>query len=155
MTVIDTVFSFLSKKVNVRGISMLIALVIAISGSVMIYKGIKDEGAIDIKSPFVSGQLRSGFVGVVLIFLASAICITGLMTRGERPRQKIKLRKGDMELEWDGDLYYWNESRNILDIVDSITQMVLKEGTAISTDANVLHMTANNANSADAQKARG
>ena len=98
----------------------------------MIYKGIKDEGSIDIKSTFVSGQLKSGFVGVVLIFLSSVITITGLMNKGYPPKQKLKIRKGDMELEWEGDLYYWNESKNILDVISAITEQVLDESATSS-----------------------
>ncbi len=88
-------------KMNTQSISMLIALVIVISGIIMVILQIRDEGLIDIKSSIVSGQVKSGLVGISLIFLGVFVVIFGLALR---KRTKIEITKGDMKVSYSGHI---------------------------------------------------
>ncbi len=44
------------------------------------------------------------------------------------PRQSIKIRRGDTTFEWEGDLFYWNESRNILEVVTGMINLTFGKG---------------------------
>jgi hypothetical protein len=108
------------RKANPKASAMLIAFGLMLAGSVMIFREIKDEGAIDIKAPFITGKAKSGFVGVILVFGSITVCVATLHYRVKelaiRKRsslQTIKYRKGDVELEWRGALDYWRDAEHV------------------------------------------
>ena len=55
---------YILRRFNVKAAAMLISLIFCVAGIVMILMGIKDQGVIDLKTPFISGQAKSGFVGM-------------------------------------------------------------------------------------------
>jgi hypothetical protein len=114
----------LARKLNVRSAALMIAAMMVLFGCLMVKQGLRDDGAIDIRSPFLSGQVKSGFVGVLLVFMGMVITTTVVLRHRppSTPRQSIKVRNGSRSLEWDGDLYYWNERRNILDLIAMMTE---------------------------------
>src|SRR5262245_50421730 len=68
----------LLRKINTKAFAMNGALLLIIAGIFMILKGIKDQGSIDLKAPFLTGKVESGFVGISLI-VASVFIIIGTL----------------------------------------------------------------------------
>ncbi len=93
----------------------------------MIVMGIKDEGTIDFASPFLSGVAKSGFVGVLLLFCSVFISIGALhyrsreiTKRDSQSNQTIRIKFGDKELEWKGNLTHWNDSHHIRKLLQEL-----------------------------------
>ena len=80
-----------------------IALLLTFFGCMMIFLGIRDQGFIDIKATFVEGRVESGLVGVLLIFASAVICVMSLRAFDKPAR--IKIQRGDFQLEWEGHLH--------------------------------------------------
>lgn len=95
------VFQQLIERVNVQFGAIVVALVFGLSGSAMIFRGIKAEGAIDVKTAFVEGRVKSGMVGVLLVFCSLLIVLTTVIVHRKR-EQTISLKRGDQEVSWKG-----------------------------------------------------
>jgi len=91
---------YILNRLNVKAIAMLICVLLVIGGGLMIFTGIKDDGFIDVKSPFLTGQVKSGFVGVMLIFCAVVVLVGSLYTR--KSRHEFTIKKGQSEFHWKG-----------------------------------------------------
>jgi hypothetical protein len=89
----------LLKKINSRAVAMLIAVILAVSGIVMIFNQITDQGMIDIKSPVLSGKLTSGFVGMFLIFFSVLISAITLKT-SICTNQEVTIKNGKNEISY-------------------------------------------------------
>jgi len=87
-------------RINVKSVSLLVAILMIMSGIFMIMLGIKDDGFVDIKSALVNGQIKSGFVGVILVFFGTLIVMTTLMTR--RGLHKVTIKNGKNTINWEG-----------------------------------------------------
>ena len=87
-------------KINARAVGMFLGFLLCVAGILMIFAGIKDDGFVDVKTPFVTGQARSGFVGLLLIFCATVIAVCSLLA--PRGRHKLSIREGDRVVTWEG-----------------------------------------------------
>ena len=105
---------------------------------------IKDEGFIDIKSSILSGHIKSGFVGITLIFLGVLI---SLFCIAINRKTKVEISKGDMKVTYFGPI---NQSilRSIVE--DTCNRLFDKKyiGNLVDTPKQD---GANKANSADAK----
>jgi hypothetical protein len=112
--------------VSTRAAAMGIAFLLAACGCAMIFAGIRDQGAIDIKTPFITGQAKSGFVGVLLVF-ASVVITVVLAASGRKPlkNQKIKVRSGGMQIEWEGELRRWDEAQHVAELLKAARLSVM------------------------------
>lgn len=91
---------YIVTRLNVKAIGMLICLLLVMGGALMIFTGIKDDGFIDVRSPFLTGQAKSGFVGVLLIFCAVIIVVGSMYTR--KSCHEFTIKKGGSEVHWKG-----------------------------------------------------
>ncbi|RUR32665.1 hypothetical protein [Vreelandella nanhaiensis] len=123
----------LNRKLNVLNFSMGLAIFLGVIGEIMIFLGIKDEGSIDFSAPFATGQAKTGFVGISLIFCSMIISIGTLRykalettKRRSDTEQSIKVKNGDIEIEWKGNLVHWNDSHHVRKLLDEIMSSVVK-----------------------------
>jgi hypothetical protein len=97
------------RKLNAKAFAMFGALLLICTGSFMIFKGIKDQGSIDLKAPFLTGKVESGFVGITLIVAAVFIILAVLYYRAAElknyPKQSVTVRRGRVDVKWEGALY--------------------------------------------------
>jgi len=75
-----------------RGISTILGCFIATVGMIATFLDIKGQGFIDIKSPFISGQVSSGHIGVILLFLGVFLTTVTLCVPGAA-KHKIEVTK--------------------------------------------------------------
>lgn len=68
---IDTII----EKFNTRGLSMLSAIILIISGIYMCFHDLKATGKIDLKTTFVEGQIETGSLGLMAMFLGVFIIL--------------------------------------------------------------------------------
>ena len=130
-------------KINVKSASLLISFVTIVSGIIMVILQIKDEGFIDIKSAVISGQIKSGFVGITLIFLGVVICLFCISFRG---KTKLEVSKGDMKVSFSGAITH-SILRNFIN--DAFCRFL---GEELNTKEGILNdPMANKANAADAK----
>jgi hypothetical protein len=137
-------FDVLLRKANPKAFAMVFAFGLLLTGAAMIFQGIKDEGAIDIKAAFITGQVKSGFVGVLLIFGSIIVCVATLhyrvkelATQKRSTIQTIKCRKGDVELEWRGPLDYWTEAEHVERLLGHIAGEIMAPHTPQITPARM------------------
>lgn len=93
---------WLKGKLNLKAGDIFSSFYLGISGVVMIFMGIQDVGFIDLKTPFITGQAKSGFVGMLLIFSSVVIVICSLFTR--KSKHKLSIRKGGFVINWEGSV---------------------------------------------------
>lgn len=82
-----------------KTIAMLAALALLVAGVVMVFSGIRDEGFIDIRATFLEGKLKTGLVGVTLIFFAVLVIVACFVFRYKEP---IEIQVGDVSLKSTG-----------------------------------------------------
>lgn len=123
----------LNRKLNVLSFAMGLSISLGFIGAIMIFLGIKDDGAIDFSAPFATGQAKSGFVGVTLIFCAMIISIGVLRYRALEntkrrvsSEQSIRVKNGDIEIEWRGNLTHWNDSHHVRKLLDEIMANIVQ-----------------------------
>lgn len=92
-------WSHVVTRVNSRSLSMLLASFLVVSGVVMVMFNFRDEGDIDITSPFLTGHVRSGHVGV--LFLVFGVLVVGLCLRAKRG-SNIEIKFGGLEFRAKG-----------------------------------------------------
>jgi len=92
--------SSILNKINAKAVGLVLAFVLCLAGVLMIFAGIKDDGFVDVKTPFLTGQARSGFVGLLLIFCATVITVCGILA--PRGRHKLSIKEGDRLVTWEG-----------------------------------------------------
>jgi hypothetical protein len=63
------------EKFNTRGLSMLSAMILIISGIYMCFHDLKATGKIDLKTTFVEGQIETGSLGLMAMFLGVFIIL--------------------------------------------------------------------------------
>lgn len=92
-------------KITVRSFSIIGALILIISGIYMCLNDLAGTGRIDVKAVFIDGQIETGSLGLMTIFLATIIILA--LNYGNRPRkgEKVTIRKGDFEITTN-DLSY-------------------------------------------------
>jgi hypothetical protein len=96
--------------------------------------GIKDEGTIDLASPFLSGKAKSGFVGVILLFCSVFISLGVLHYRAKEnskrdssSTQTIEIKMGNKELKWTGKLTHWNDSHHLRELLRELGEQLNNE----------------------------
>ncbi|MBU1340480.1 MAG: hypothetical protein KKE44_04485 [Proteobacteria bacterium] len=123
----NSILDMMNRKLNVLSFAMGVAALLCVLGAVMIFSGIKDSGSIDFSSTFATGQAKSGFVGVTLIFCSMIVTIGALRYRAlENTKrqlnsdQTIRIKHGDIEIEWKGNLTHWNDSHHVKELLNEI-----------------------------------
>ena len=89
------------EKINVKSVSLGIALFLMGAGVYMCLSEIAHIGCIDIKSAVLSGKIQTGSLGLLVIFLGTAIVLTVIKKSGimqERQGEKIELVIGDRRI---------------------------------------------------------
>lgn len=127
----NSIFDMMNRKLNVLSFAMGVAVIMCVIGIVMIFSGIKDTGSIDFSSPFATGKATSGFVGVTLIFSSMIITIGALRYRAlentkrqVNSEQTIRIKHGEIEIEWRGNLTHWNDSHHVKQLLNEIMTQV-------------------------------
>ena len=95
------------QKLNVKALAMVCALLLICAGIFMIFKEIKDQGQIDLKAPFLTGKVESGFVGISLIVVSMFVIVATLHYRASEIRsfpknQTFTVGDGRIQLRWQG-----------------------------------------------------
>ena len=96
---------YVLERLNVKAVSMTLSVFLGISGCMMIVMGIRDTGSIDIRTPFLTGEAKSGFVGVLLVFLSMVItlaCLVVAKSRAHQSTHTLVVKRGDKEFTWQG-----------------------------------------------------
>jgi hypothetical protein len=87
-------------KMHIRSGALLVGAFFSVVGVLMIYHGVKDDGFIDLQSAVVSGQIKSGLVGVTFSFLGALIVIACVISKPTI--QKLRIQKDKNIIEWEG-----------------------------------------------------
>lgn len=87
-------------KIHIRSGVLLVAIFFSVLGVYMIMNGVKDDGFIDLSSAFVSGQVKSGLVGVTFAFLSAFLCAIVVIVKPTL--HTLKITQGDTTIEWSG-----------------------------------------------------
>jgi uncharacterized membrane protein len=87
-------------KLHIRSGVLVVGAILVLLGVYLILSGIKDDGFIDLNSAFISGQVKSGLVGVTFAFLGFFLC--ALVVLIKPTTHKIKVQVGKTLIEWDG-----------------------------------------------------
>lgn len=96
----DDQFSFI-QKINVKSISLGIALFLMGAGVYMCLSELAHEGSIDIKSAVLSGKIQTGSLGLIVIFLGTAIVLAVIKRSGNMQKNKgerIEIEVGDKKI---------------------------------------------------------
>jgi hypothetical protein len=132
----------LTKLVSTKSAAMGIALLLTVCGCTMIFQNIRDDGFIDIKTPFITGKAKSGFVGVLLIMGSLVITVSAVLcgtvvarsiankdnSRASGKNQKLKVKIGNRSLEWEGQLTFWEESDHVGCLLETVQRSLLRGG---------------------------
>lgn len=113
------------RRLNVQAGAMLIATILALSGSIMIFKGVEGHGVIDLKSSFLEGQVESGSVGVLLVFCAMFLAVATLI-QDRKKKHTIHIKRGDLDIQWEGTFTTVEE-------MDLAERLLLEDGTGERT----------------------
>ena len=96
----------LLEKLNVRSGSLALAGLMVVGGIAMALMGLRDDGQVDLRTPFLTGQLKTGSLGVLVMFLGFSVtlCVIFREWWGDKNRrQRIEVHFGqDQTLVWDG-----------------------------------------------------
>lgn len=113
---------------------MLVALVLAISGCFMISVGLTDEGMIDVKTPFITGQIKTGFVGMLLVF-CSVVCVVATLGISRSlgqihkpPIHTIEIAQGDTKIVWSGPIHFLDEAPYIEHLLHTVARSLGRAG---------------------------
>jgi hypothetical protein len=90
------------RRINTRALTLLVALILSVGGLLLVYLGIKDDGFIDLKSAFIEGKLRSGLVGVTIIFLSVVLCLACVLVPIRKEPYTIEISHGGHRIKWSG-----------------------------------------------------
>jgi hypothetical protein len=75
----------------IRLVALIGAMLLFAIGVVMIWQGISAEGAIDIKSSFLSGSVKTGSAGLFIAFLSFAIIAFVLLSLGKQQEPQVSI----------------------------------------------------------------
>lgn len=110
-TRIDTII----EKINTRGLSMLAALIMIAGGIYMCIKEITTTGKIDLKTAFLEGQIETGSLGLMSMFLG-VVVILALNYRSQPYKgQEVELVLDGTEVKAKGLSY-----RKLQEIVSAV-----------------------------------
>ena len=86
-------------RFNSRAAAMLVGAVLTFAGIVLTVMEIRSEGFIDIKSPFLSGKLESGLVGVLPVLLGTLVVLASVLARN---KHLVEVKIGDHQFKFQG-----------------------------------------------------
>lgn len=93
--------TYFMHKINVKSISLGIALFLMASGIYMCLSELMHEGSIDIKSAVLSGKIQTGSLGLMVIFLGTAIVLAVIIKSGNihmNKGERIEIEVGDKKI---------------------------------------------------------
>ena len=93
---------------------LIVALLTCVAGITMVFMQIKDAGTVDLRTPFLDGTVKSGFVGISLIFLSIVLSIFSLVVVA---RRDMEIKVGNMSVRLRGPF-----SRKVISEVISTVQ---------------------------------
>ena len=85
---------------HLRSGTLLVGLALVLLGVVMIFCNITDKGELSLIAENVRGTVKTGLVGVTFAFLGTFIILVN--TLRAPAIHKIKIKKGDSSIEWEG-----------------------------------------------------
>lgn len=95
----NSLFEKFLLKINTNSASLLIALVLSVSGISMCLRDLSRDGYIDIKSSILSGRLQTGSVGIIVIFFSTIIVMSvvrkGIKQTIGKKNEKIEIKVGE------------------------------------------------------------
>lgn len=107
-TIIDEILH----KMNVRSFSMIASLILIVGGIYMCFHDLVSNGKIDIKAVFVDGQIETGSLGLMAMFLG-VIIVLALNYRGQPYKgQEVNINLNGNEISTKGLSY-----RKLRDII--------------------------------------
>lgn len=92
------------EKANIKALSGVSAAMLMGAGVYMCIKGLNSNGAIDIKSTIIQGRIDTGSLGLMVIFLATAIFIVINLNKPFKGEQ-VKIIMNGNEIEASGLSY--------------------------------------------------
>ena len=113
-----TAWEYILSRFNAKAAAMLIAFLLACGGIAMIFLGIRETGSLNVKTPFLTGELKSGFVGLFLILIGVLLAIFSCFVK--KPRHKVTVKRGDIEVQWEGVMYSFVELREFQMLINRL-----------------------------------
>ncbi|MDK9708829.1 MAG: hypothetical protein OEL83_17440 [Desulforhopalus sp.] len=95
----DITLKNLIRKISDRMLAVIVCIILSVSGVVMIFKQIGDSGHIDITSPFLSGKIQTGLVGVSLIFF-TVIIFAIIFRKTDEKDQEMTITIGELNVSY-------------------------------------------------------
>lgn len=119
------------RKLNVRCGLISLSLILMISGICFVGLEIKDNGSVDIKAPFITGTVKSGLVGITLLFFSVILCGLAAFISSRNikyaPKHDVELsrdKNGKWKIKYSGQLNIpsdWGDfAHAIHEVVDSV-----------------------------------
>lgn len=109
------------------GAAMIISFIIVIVGLVAIFLDIQGQGFLDIKSAFVSGQIKTGHIGVILLFMGIFLACYAISIPGAA-KHKIEIFGRKKKIVYTGRLSF-EAYQTLFELVRDL------EGVDISVDS--------------------
>ena len=85
-------------RTGTKSIALLISAILAVAGVVMIGFGLRNDGSIDLKAAVVEGRLKTGSIGVLIIFMSTFIVLLCVLMRSRQ--STLEIRPGC--IKWSG-----------------------------------------------------
>ena len=110
----ESIINRLIDKLSIRAFSMLAALILIVGGIYMCFEGLQAKGKIDLQTALVEGQIETGSLGLMAMFLG-VIIVLSLNLFGQRFKgQEVHIIKNGNTFVGKGLSY-----RKMKEIVDS------------------------------------
>lgn len=94
----STAFRCAFNRIGTKAFALLISAFMIIAGSIMICLGLKGDGVIDVHAAIVDGHLKTGSVGIALIFLSTIIVSLCVIMRSRS--STLEINQG--RIKWTG-----------------------------------------------------
>ena len=113
---------YLIWRFDAKAAAFLLAFVLVTAGICMVYSGIRDEGYIDVKSALGEGKLKTGFVGVVVLFLGFMLALACIVARAKAKPDRLELKRGTSSIVWQGDTVNFDHelAQTLIEALDKI-----------------------------------
>lgn len=86
------------QRIETKALALLLALVLAIAGIAMIYSALRDDGVIHLRAALIEGELKTGSVGVLVLFLSTVITLSCIW-RPAKPHT-FEVTHGNRSFKW-------------------------------------------------------
>jgi len=112
----DELISYVLAKLNTRSASMLCAVVLVCGGICMCFADLTSKGSIDLKAAILEGNVETGSLGIMAMFLGVVIVLALNLTR-PYSGQEVKLVINGNEITGTGLSY-----RKMHDLIQAALQ---------------------------------